>query len=119
MNIWLYGLLVTIVGMVIVFVGLLLLIAIINVQAGAFRLFGNSKKDGAAEKKAQTPVPAPAPAPAAQSEDEEEIAAVIAAAVVMFEENGTGLRVKSIRRVGSNAPAWNAAGRREYLGSRY
>ena len=69
MNIWLYGLLVTIVGMVIVFVGLLLLIAIINVQAGAFR--------------------------------------------------GTGLRVKSIRRVGSNAPAWNAAGRREYLGSRY
>lgn len=118
MNIWLYGLLVTIVGMVIVFVGLLLLIAIINVQAGAFRLFGNSKKDGAAEKKAQTPCQLQRRA-CAQSEDEEEIAAVIAAAVAMFEENGTGLRVKSIRRVGSNAPAWNAAGRREYLGSRY
>ena len=59
------------------------------------------------------------PVEAVDVEDEDEIAAVIAAAIAMMDEGGNGLRVKSIRRIGTSAPAWNAAGRRDYLTSRY
>ncbi len=123
MNVWLYGLLVAVVGMVIVFTGLVLLIAIITVQAGVFGAAKGKKTKQAPKQE----LPAAAPAPAApavkavEADDDEEIAVVIAAAIAMLEsESGSnGLRVRSIRRIGSNAPVWSAAGRRDYLGSRY
>ena len=89
-----------------------------------------AKSDAKAAKKAE-PAPAAAPAPAApeapveaededDGEDEDEIVAVIAAAVAcMAASEGTRLKVKSFRRVGSNAPAWNKAGRADALQNRF
>jgi len=48
-----------------------------------------------------------------------EVVAVITAAVMAYMQgNGTGLRVRSIKRIGQTAPVWNAAGRNEYIMTR-
>lgn len=111
------------VGFGIVFVTLILLILVLTLQAWIFKSLGNRgrKAKAPAAKAAPTPapVPAPAPAPAAAQEDEDEIAAVIAAVVAMMSESGNGLVVRSVRRVGSNTPAWSASGRQEYVNTRY
>ena len=110
------------VGFGIVFVTLILLILVLTLQAWIFKSLGNRgrKAKAPAAKAAPTPapVPAPAPAPAAAQEDEDEIAAVIAAVVAMMSESGNGLVVRSVRRVGSNTPAWSASGRQEYVNTR-
>ena len=113
-----YGLSVALVGIGTVFVGLIILIALIKlmeiVMASAT---GNNK--------AAAPAPA-APAPVAEEPveetDDDELIAVIAAAVAAAmeqsgEENTTGFVVRSIRRI-NNAPAWNRAGREEQVYSR-
>ena len=111
------------VGFGIVFVTLILLILVLTLQAWIFKSLGNRgrKAKAPAAKAAPTPapVPAPAPAPAAAQEDEDEIAAVIAAVVAMMSESGNDLVVRSVRRVGSNTPAWSASGRQEYVNTRY
>ena len=110
------------VGFGIVFVTLILLILVLTLQAWIFKGINNRgrKAKAPAAKAAPTPapVPAPAPAPAAAQEDEDEIAAVIAAVVAMMSESGNGLVVRSVRRVGSNTPAWSASGRQEYVNTR-
>lgn len=52
--------------------------------------------------------------------DESEIVAVIMAALasMLFGQSGSGLHIKSIRRVGRNSPVWNVAGRDEYIASK-
>ena len=51
---------------------------------------------------------------------EDEVIAVIAAAVAaMAAAEGTRLAVKSFRRVGSQAPAWNRAGRQDIIANRF
>ena len=111
------------VGFGIVFVTLILLILVLTLQAWIFKGINTRgrKAKAPAAKAAPTPapVPAPAPAPAAAQEDEDEIAAVIAAVVAMMSESGNGLVVRSVRRVGSNTPAWSASGRQEYVNTRY
>lgn len=111
------------VGFGIVFVTLILLILVLTLQAWIFKCINNRgrKAKAPAAKAAPAPVaaPAPAPAPAAAQEDEDEIAAVIAAVVAMMSESGNGLVVRSVRRVGSNTPAWSASGRQEYVNTRY
>lgn len=111
------------VGFGIVFVTLILLILVLTLQAWIFKSLGNrgrkAKAPAAKAAPAPAPVPVPAPAPAAAQEDEDEIAAVIAAVVAMMSESGNGLVVRSVRRVGSNTPAWSASGRQEYVNTRY
>lgn len=112
-----------VVGFGIVFLTLILLILVLTLQAWIFKgISGRGKKAKAPAPKpapAQAPAnPIPAPAPAAAQEDEE-IAAVIAAVVAMMSESGNGLVVRSVRRVGSNTPAWSASGRQEYVNTRY
>lgn len=105
------------VGLGIVFIALVVIILILMLQALIFRKVGSGKK---AEKKAAAPAPAPAPVQAAApAEDDAEIAAVIAAVVAMMSESGSGLKIRSIRRVGKNNTGWNESGRQEYLGTRY
>ena len=105
------------VGLGIVFIALVVIILILMFQALIFKNVGKGKK---AEKKAAAPAPAPAPAQAAApAEDDAEIAAVIAAVVAMMSESGSGLKIRSIRRVGKNNTGWNESGRQEYLGTRY
>lgn len=109
------------VGFGIVFITLILLILVLTIQAKIFQAIGNRGKTAKAPaaKPAPAPAPAPAAAPAAAQEDEDEIAAVIAAVVAMMSESGNGLVVRSVRRVGSNTPAWSASGRQEYVNTRY
>ena len=105
------------VGLSIVFIALVVIILILTLQALIFSKVGSGKK---AEKKAAAPAPAPAPVQtAAPVEDDAEIAAVIAAVVAMMSESGSGLKIRSIRRVGKNNTGWNESGRQEYLGTRY
>ena len=120
-SILMYGLSVAVVGIATVFVGLIILIALIRVMETA--LAATTKK---AEKPAAAAAPVPAPAPAVVEEepeqDEGELIAVIAAAVASaLEAEGAqetdGFVVRSIRRVQS-APAWNRAGREERVYSR-
>lgn len=103
------------VGLSIVFIALFVIILILMLQALIFSKVGSGKK---AEKKAAAPAPAPVQA-AAPAEDDAEIAAVIAAVVAMMSESGSGLKIRSIRRVGKNNTGWNESGRQEYLGTRY
>ncbi len=114
-----YGLSVAVVGICTVFVGLVILIALIKLLEIVV---------GSATKKTEKPAAAaPAPAPVIEEEpeageDEGELIAVIAAAVALAmeaagEESASGFVVRSIRRV-NNAPAWNRAGREEQVYSR-
>ena len=115
-----YGLSVTLVGMGTVFVGLIILIALIKVLERALQ--------GTGSKKADAPAPAPVveeqePEADVQEEtDDGELVAVIAAAVAAAmeaagAEETNGFVVRSIRRI-NNAPAWNRAGREEQIYSR-
>lgn len=114
-----YGLSVAVVGILTVFVGLIILIAMIKVMEIAL---------SATKKVAPVPTPisTPVPEPVAQNdepedEDDGELIAVLAAAVatvIQFQgEEPSGFVVRSIRRV-TNAPAWNRAGREEQVYSR-
>lgn len=112
-----YGLSVAVVGICTVFVGLVILIALIKLMEIVV--------NGATKKTEKPAAAAPAPVieeePEAE-EDEGELIAVIAAAVAAAmeaagEENASGFVVRSIRRV-NNAPAWNRAGREEQVYSR-
>ena len=115
-----YGLSVTLVGIGTVFVGLIILIALI-------KLMEKVMNAATGKQKAAAPAPAAAPVPAEEEEqaeetDDDELIAVIAAAVAAAmeqagEENTTGFVVRSIRRI-NNAPAWNRAGREEQVYSR-
>lgn len=115
-----YGLSVTLVGMGTVFVGLIILIALIKMLERALH--------GTDSKKADAPASAPvveAQEPEAdelEETDDGELVAVIAAAVAAAmeaagAEQTNGFVVRSIRRI-NNAPAWNRAGREEQIYSR-
>ena len=116
----LYGLQVTVVGMLVVFAGLIILIACV-------KLMGTITGKGV--KKKETPEQTPAPVqrvntPAPQATQDRVLLAVITAAIsaAMAAESGVqpgpgGFTVRSIRRV-NNAPAWNRAGREEQMYSR-
>lgn len=108
-----------VVGLGIVFLGLIAIILLLMLQAAIFRNVGSGKKKAPAQEKQPEPAPVPAPAPVVAQDDEEEIAAVIAAVIAMYAESGNGLVVRSVRRVGLNTPAWSNSGRQEYINTRY
>lgn len=94
-------------GLGVVFAVLVLLILVIKLMTFAIVKLQKAP----AEKKA---VPAPVSAPAVQTPvvqpvaDEGEIIAAIAAAVaIIAEAENTRLVVRSVRRIGQNAPAWS------------
>ncbi len=104
-------------GILTVFAVLIILwIAIIIMHKCAALGQGKEKKQ---EKPAAAPAPAAAPkaAPmAAAEEDVDELIAVLTAAVAASLNTSTyNLRIKSFRRIGQNAPAWNAVSRKEQL----
>lgn len=112
------SLLVTLVGMLVVFLGLMILIGLIKVLAVATGHIGKPKA-----KKAET---APAPAPVAEEktpieqaeETNDALIAVISAAVACMLEEGSAFTVRRVRRV-SSAPAWQKAGREEQIYSHF
>lgn len=118
---WSYVGAVVITGLVIVFVGLILLIAAVMIIGKIFCLLGLSPKKSAENDEKSVPVPAEIPVeappvaevivPAAAEDDESEIIAVIAAAVAaMSAECGTPLKIKSIKPVSKvRTNAWARA----------
>jgi sodium pump decarboxylase gamma subunit len=128
----LYGFNVAIIGMVVVFVGLIILIAMIHAISAVLN-YTFAKKTETDEIQADlSPVRDWAPdqdqdeivavmaaaVAAAENEDEDEIAAVIAAALAALDENqGSPIRIMS-RAIRENAPVWSMRGRVETMGTR-
>ena len=119
-----YVVAVVITGLVVVFLGLVLLIAFISLIGMLFKKLEEKKKAAA---KADIPAPKPQPkmqvqpankpVPAASNENDDEIIAVISAAVAMMSASeGKNYRVRSVRAVsskGSSGNAWASAALRE------
>ena len=113
-----YSLIVTLLGLFIVFLGLIILIGCIKVMS---KVVGKMRENAEAKKAASAPAPAPivVPEPVAEAAaedagvDEGELVAVITAALMAYTKgNGNKtLVVKNIRR----ANAWANAGRADQL----
>jgi sodium pump decarboxylase gamma subunit len=113
MNPILYGLVVTLFGMLIVF---LVLIALWGILAMMRPLFGGKKKnkEGVIEAKATPAVAEAAPVMEAAGElDNDELVAVITAAISACMGSQSNLLIRKITRVGDSTPVWAQIGRHE------
>lgn len=114
-----YVIAVVITGLVVVFLGLVLLIAFISGIGAVFKKIDKKKTEAKAtadSKPAEAPkASVPASVPAASSEDDEVIAVISAAVAMMSAADGISYRVKSVKAVqnGSSRSAWAMAGLRE------
>lgn len=114
-----YVIAVVITGLVVVFLGLVLLIAFITAIGTIFKKIDEKKAAAQAAQAAEKPAEAPKAAvqPAASSSDDDEVIAVISAAVAMMSAaDGTSYRIKSVKAAapnGSSRSAWAMAGLRE------
>ena len=114
-----FGLTVALIGMLVVFAGLVLLIYCIKL----ITLVSTERKakpaaEGAASVGAPImAAPVAKPLPAAPQGVSPEIIAAITAAIAAVWQGDTGFVVRHVRRV-HNAPAWNRAGREDQIYSR-
>ncbi len=114
MSTLIFGLTVALIGIAIVFCGLVVLIGLIKLITVA-----TQPRKTAEPAPAPAPVPAPvAPAAAAAPAQDDALIAVITAAVAAMMEDGAAFTVRRVRRV-TNAPAWQRAGREEQAYSRF
>ena len=111
-----------ILGMGIVFFVLVVLIFVIKGLTAVIAPKPKKEKPAPAPK-VPDPVPeivnVPAAAPAAEDDEDEVIAVIAAAVAAVAAAEGTRLAVKSFRRVGAQAPAWNRAGRQDIIANRF
>ena len=114
------ALIVTVIGMIIVFFGLTVLIFLIKALIAATDNLGKAKKPVVRELRAAPPPPPPAAVPEEDipEEDQAELIAVITAALMCMMEEGSSFRVRHVRRI-SNSPAWQKAGREEQIYSHF
>ncbi len=113
------GLSVAAIGILVVFVGLVILIGFIKLL-NLFMSIGKKKKAAVPAPKAEAAAPAAAQAavqPAEQAGVSGEVLAAITAAIAAVWQGETGFVVRRVRRV-SNASAWNRAGHDEQVYSR-
>ena len=107
---------VVITGLVVVFLGLILLIAFISVIGKIFTAINNRKKSSETVTSADTKAVSISE-PVLENSDDDEVIAVISAAVAMMSAaDNTTYRVKSIKAVNSPASsrnAWAMAGLKE------
>lgn len=110
------GLMVTFVGLVIVFTVLIILMLIMMTMKKIFY-------KEVTEKNVETPVPETVVGTGVNntsSTDEAEIIAVIAAAIAASMNTSPGnLKIRSFRRIGNLAPDWNREGLRDTINSRF
>ncbi len=114
MNVLLYGLQVTLVGMLVVFFGLIVLVAFIRVIRP---MFARGEKRPPAPKPVKAAPQVAAAAPAASASQEGALIAVITAAIAAAMGAEKQFVVRNVRRVRST-PAWGRAGREEQIYSR-
>ena len=121
MQVLTFGLLVTAIGIGIVFVGLVILIGLIKLISLATSALARKPKPAA-----PAPAPATAPAapvapaaqPAATPQDDAALIAAITAAITMMLDDGATFVVRKVRRVTNTTP-WARAGREEQIYSRF
>ena len=106
---------VVITGLVVVFIGLVLLILLVSIYGKIFDVINGraARKAEEAEKAAEAAKPEPIKAVAPVVEDgiEEETVAVIMAAIsAMSSEEGKKLVLKSVKTAKPQRPAWSTAG---------
>ena len=117
-----FSLLVMIIGMLIVFFGLIILICLIKLMSIIVDTFAGKKKESAAPAPAPVVVPEPVAEAAAEETglESEELIAVITAALAAFnKDSNKTLVVRSVRRAAAKTPAWAKAGRADQLASRF
>ena len=105
----------TLTGLLVVFVILGLLILLFWLMGAFFRSMDKKKAEKAQAAKAAEPAPAPAPVEEAaedEAEDDDEIMAVISAAIAAYsEQDGKNYTIRNVRRKDGRArPAWSLAG---------
>ena len=110
-----FGLSVAAIGMVVVFVGLVILIFCIKAIT---KLAGAGSKKPEKKQERVAPVAAPAVATADPEGIPADVIAAITAAIAAVWQSPSGFVVRHVKRV-SNAPAWNRAGREEQTYSRF
>lgn len=112
------GILVTVVGLAIVFAVLIILMFALMIMKNIFYSPEQSakKEDTAAAVK----VPVKEVHKPEKAADDTEIIAVITAAVAaVLNTSSKQLKIKSYKRIGNNTPAWNKAGVSEMINSRF
>ncbi len=117
------GLQTTITGISIVFLVLIILMLVLMAMKYIFAGKTEKKEKTAkttGKEKLDDDVIAVITAAVRAVDDEEELVAVLTAAVAASLNTSTyNLKIKSYRRIGNNAPAWNKAGLTDVIGSRY
>ena len=112
-----YGGIVAVVGIFIVFLGLVILIACVSIMGKIFQALTKPKAPKAVAAPAPAPVPTPAPVAtpvveeASVEETDPQLIAAIAAAIAAFDGSNKTLVVRNVRRVSG----WNGAARREQV----
>lgn len=112
-----YGGITTVIGLIIVFSGLIIIVLCLYLMSSVFKSIDRKKAEKAAQPAPAVPEPEEAPAPEAEAPSEEtnddELIAVLAAAVAAFcAQSGTqDVRIKSVRRVSS----WKNVARSEQI----
>jgi len=117
------SLMVMLIGLTVVFLGLVILIVACKILSVIFSAKkAEPKKAAPAPAKPAAPAPAPAPV-AVPAQEDDEIAAVIAAVIAAMGSASADAPkgdfiVRRVRRVG-NSSNWSRAGREELLSSKY
>lgn len=110
------GLQVTVIGLIIVFAVLIILMGVLVAMKYIFA--PKTQKEEKPSEQAIEAAPAPVQAES-EAEDEELIAVITAAIAASLNTSTYNLKIKSFRRVGNVAPAWNKAGLNETINSRF
>ncbi|MDO4618701.1 MAG: OadG family protein [Clostridia bacterium] len=112
------GLSVTGVGLTIVFAVLVILMLVLMLMKVVFYKDPNKKQNVVKTEQTATSVVQAPKAPKVM--DDTELIAVLTAAVAASLNTSTyNLKIKSYRRIGNNAPAWNRAGVTETINGRF
>lgn len=116
------SLIVTLVGMFVVFCALILIILCIVlysrlVQGRAQKPKSDENKANKSDNSAEKPVSENKALPA-DNINPELLAVITAAVAASMHGTNTGYTVRTIKRIGHTTPIWNVAGRNEYILSR-
>ena len=113
------GLMVTGVGLLIVFSVLIILMLVMMLMKKVFYKEPSKAETVQVEKKSDASADNAA-LPATESAQDPNLIAVLTAAVAVCMNTSTyNLKIKSYRRVDNNAPVWNKAGLNDAINSRY
>lgn len=114
------GLLVTGVGLLIVFsVLIILMLALMAMKALFYKDPNKAEKEEIKPNNVPVSVkPAAVESDVVKTDDKELIAVIAAAVAASLNTSVSNLKIKSLKRIGNNSPVWNKAGVNEMINSR-